>query len=131
MSQHEEASLFERLRKGLSESIAHSKGELSLVTTELPAPPPRPDPARIVSLRKQYRMSQAVFAAVVNVSVKTVQSWEQGLRRPSDAALRMLQVIRREPDVVERILSSAWHPKQKKAVTRRGREDRPRRKVSS
>ena len=131
MSQHEKASLFDRLRKGLSESSAYSKGELSLLTTQLPAPPPRPDPARIVSLRKQYRMSQALFAAVVNVSVKTVQSWEQGLRQPSDAALRMLQVIRREPEVVERILSANWQPKRRKAVTPRARKARPQRKVSS
>ena len=125
MSQHEKASLFDRLRQGLSDSVAYSKGELSLVTTELPAPPPRPDPAKIVSLRKQYRMSQAVFAAVVNVSVKTVQSWEQGLRRPSDAALRMLQVIRREPDVVERILCSNWQPKPGKGRIRRRRKAQP------
>ena len=104
---------------------------LTVVGCGLSGQPESPDPARIVSLRKQYRMSQAVFAAVVNVSVKTVQSWEQGLRRPSDAALRMLQVIRREPDVVERILSSAWHPKRRKAVTRRGREDRPGRKITT
>ena len=53
-------------------------------------------------------MSQAVFAAVVNVSVKTVQSWEQGVREPSDAALRMLQLMRREPDIVQKIFT--WRP---------------------
>jgi DNA-binding transcriptional regulator YiaG len=34
-------------------------------------------------------MSQAVFAQVLNVSTKTVQSWVQGQRKPSQAALRL------------------------------------------
>ena len=42
MSEHEKAGIFDRLRKGLRESIACSKGELTLVTTELPVPPPKP-----------------------------------------------------------------------------------------
>jgi putative transcriptional regulator len=108
MSGHEKASLFDRLRNGLAQSGAYSGGELTLVTTDLPVPPPKPGPKEIVSLRKDYHMSQAVFAAVVNVSVKTVQSWEQGVREPSDAALRMLQLMRREPDIVQKIF--AWRP---------------------
>ena len=111
MSDSEKASLYERLRKGVDESIAFSQGKLSLVTTELPAPPPKAQPRQIAGLRKQFRMSQSVFAATLNVSRKTVQSWEQGIRQPSDAALRMLQVIRVHPKVVEIILSTkspAW-----------------------
>ncbi len=108
MSEHEKASLFDRLRKGLAESSAYSRGELTLATTELPAAPPKPGPKEIVSLRKDFHMSQAVFAAVLNVSVKTVQSWEQGVREPSDVGLRMLQLLRREPDIVQKIF--AWQP---------------------
>ncbi|MCC6154411.1 MAG: hypothetical protein IT367_11665 [Candidatus Hydrogenedentes bacterium] len=50
-------------------------------------------------------MSQTVFAAPLNVSKKTVQSWEQGIRSPSDASLRLLQIIRKRPDVVETIIA--------------------------
>ena len=42
-------------------------------------------------------MSQAVFARMLNVSTKTVQSWEQGQRSPSQAALRLIQVFRQNP----------------------------------
>jgi putative transcriptional regulator len=97
-------NVFEQIKSGLEDALAHARGELSLVTTELPAPPPRPKPRQIVGLRKRFRMSQAVFAATLNVSTKTVQSWEQGLREPSDAALRMLQVIGQEPGVVRMLL---------------------------
>jgi putative transcriptional regulator len=49
-------------------------------------------------------MSQAVFARVLNVSTKTVQSWEQGERKPSHAALRMLQLFRERPTFVFEIV---------------------------
>jgi putative transcriptional regulator len=99
-------SVFDQIKAGLEDSIAHSKGKLSLVTTELPAPPPPARPYDVVRLRKRFRMSQAVFAAVMNVSAKTVQSWEQGARGPSDAALRMLQIIRQRPEVVKTIFAA-------------------------
>jgi putative transcriptional regulator len=37
---------------------------------------------------------------MLNVSAKTVQSWEQGTRTPSHAALRLIEVLRKRPDVV-------------------------------
>jgi putative transcriptional regulator len=103
-------SVFGQIMAGLEDSIAHSQGKLSLATTELPAPPPKAGPGQVAGLRKQLRMSQTVFAATLNVSTKTVQSWEQGIREPSDAALRMIQVIGRDPEVVRVIFSGkrAW-----------------------
>jgi hypothetical protein len=41
MSNQEKATFFERLRKGLGESIAYSRAELSLKTTIVPAPHPK------------------------------------------------------------------------------------------
>lgn len=99
-TKHKEMSLFEQLKSGLEDSIAYSKGELSLKTTELPPPPPAATPKDVRALRQSLRMSQAVFAATLNVSKRTVQSWEQGLREPSDAALRMIQVVQESPEVV-------------------------------
>jgi putative transcriptional regulator len=96
-------SVFEQIKAGLEDSIAYSRGQLSLVTTELPAPPPEFSKGKIAALRRRLKMSQAYFAAVLNVSSKAVQSWEHGVRRPSDAALRMLQVIAEEPSVVQAI----------------------------
>jgi len=101
-----QTSVFEQIKAGLEDSLAWSRGELSLVTTQPPPPPPRLKPRQVAALRKRLRMSQAYFAAVLNVSAKAVQSWEQGIRRPSDAALRILQVIDRRPDVVREIAVS-------------------------
>src|SRR5688500_8811945 len=104
---HETASLFQRLKKGLEDSIAHSRGELTLRTTELPAPPPAASPARVAALRRRLRMSQSVFAAALNVSPKLVQSWEQGLRTPDRGDLRLLQIIERDPGLLTRLFPAA------------------------
>ncbi len=90
----------ERLKAGLTEAVQFARGELTLRTVEVPDPPPEIAAQEVTSLRTKTGMSQAVFAGVLNVSVKTVQSWEQGERKPSHAALRMLQVFRENPTLV-------------------------------
>jgi putative transcriptional regulator len=92
--------LAERVSQGLREAIQFAKGELTLRTTEIPSPPAEIRAKEVTALREKAGMSQAVFARVLNVSTKTVQSWEQGQRKPSRAALRMLQVFRSKPRVV-------------------------------
>ena len=100
MTKHHKMSVFEQLKAGLEDSVAYSKGNLSLKTAELPVPPPAVSADDVRTLRQSLHMSQAVFAATLNVSTKTIQSWEQGLREPSDAALRMIQIVRVNPGVV-------------------------------
>ena len=47
------------------------------------------------------------FAARFGFSVKNVQNWEQGLRRPEGPARAYLHVIEREPEAVARALARA------------------------
>jgi putative transcriptional regulator len=107
MSDHEKASFFERIKKGLEQSIAYSRGELTLRTTVLPAPPPPASPKRVLSLRRKLKMSQSVFASTLNVSPKLVQSWEQGTRKPSRGDLRLIQIIQNDPRVLDWLLLPA------------------------
>jgi len=96
-----EISVFEMMKAGLEDSIAYSKGKkMSLATTRVPAPPPPMDAKRIIQVRKRLNMSQGLFAAALNVSTKTVQGWEQGLRRPNNASLRLLQIAQAQPQAV-------------------------------
>jgi putative transcriptional regulator len=99
--------LASRLKAGLEEGIRFAKGELTLRTIEAPLPPPEIRAKEVAMLRNEKGMSQAVFARLLNVSPKTVQSWEQGDRKPSHASLRMLQVFRENPDVVCKIAGIA------------------------
>lgn len=100
MSKKPRAPLFDRLSQGLTESLEHVRGERPLRTTELPDVPPEIDAPTLVALRQAAQMSQSVFARVLNVSAKTIQSWEQGLRVPSMASRRLLHVFSTRPEVV-------------------------------
>lgn len=52
-------------------------------------------PTAIKRLRERANLSQAVFAAVLNTSVSTVQKWEIGDKRPSGPSLKLLNLIER------------------------------------
>ena len=73
---------------------------MTLKTVEVPDPPPEIDAKTLVALREQAKMSQGVFAKLLFVSAKTVQSWEQGVRVPSKAARRLIQIFAERPGVV-------------------------------
>jgi hypothetical protein len=49
---------------------------------------------------KRYDLSQSEFAALLGVSVKTLQNWEQGRRSPHGAARVLLHVAEKHPDVL-------------------------------
>ena len=98
-------SVFDQIKTGLEDCLAHAQGELTLATVQVPAPPPKVNAKKIASLRKNLRMSQTVFAATLNVSPRTVQSWEQGLRAPNEASLRLIQIIESNPVVIEGLFS--------------------------
>ncbi len=51
-------------------------------------------PAQIVAVRERAGVSQAVMAGFLNVAVSTVSQWERGERRPTGAALKLLNVVR-------------------------------------
>jgi putative transcriptional regulator len=96
--------IFERLATALKEGIAHAKGELTLKTVEVPEAPPEIDAKTLVALREEAQMSQAVFAKVLHVSAKTVQSWEQGVRVPSKASRRLIHIFAEQPAVVCKVV---------------------------
>jgi putative transcriptional regulator len=56
-----------------------------------------PDIARI---REKTGLSQARFAQLLGVSVRTLQDWEQGRRAPSGAARTLLMVAARNPQAL-------------------------------
>ena len=51
---------------------------------------------RITRLRQSPNVSQAVFAAILNSSVSTVQKWEIGDKKPSGPSLKLLNLIERK-----------------------------------
>jgi putative transcriptional regulator len=55
--------------------------------------------------RTRSGLSQAQFAALMGVSKRTLQDWEQGRREPAGAAKALLRIAARRPDVVSECLS--------------------------
>ncbi len=53
-------------------------------------------PEEIKELRMRYRVSQAVFAAYLNVSKTSVAGWESGGKRPGPAAIKLLNLVDRK-----------------------------------
>ena len=49
---------------------------------------------KVASIRARRNLSQAQFATLLAVSVRTLQSWEQGSRKPSKPTMRLLQIFR-------------------------------------
>lgn len=51
-------------------------------------------PSAIKSLRTREKLSQAVFAIVLNTSTSTVQKWEAGEKKPSGPSLKLLSILK-------------------------------------
>lgn len=61
-------------------------------------------PIDVKAIRKSLGMSQSQFAMCLVIPIKTLQKWEQGLRKPDGAANTLLRVMQKEPDAVVRAL---------------------------
>ena len=66
----------------------------------------RGDAGRVVTIpsvsaiRERVGLSQPKFAALLGVSVRTLQEWEQGRRAPSGAARTLLMVAAKNPQAL-------------------------------
>jgi putative transcriptional regulator len=124
----------DQIRKGLEEAVRHAKGEITLkaTTLEFPDRPPEVRAEDVTRIRLNNQMSQNVFARLLNVSPKTVQSWEHGTRRPSQAALRLIQLLEQNPHGVFSVVGMS-PPRQSPSTKRKntasaksGRRSQPR-----
>lgn len=93
--------LFGELKESLQDAVAYERGKRNgLRVSELP-PPPKPLNAReIRAIRQAFNVSQAVFARIINVSLNAVESWEQGVRRPREATLKLLAIANKHPEIL-------------------------------
>jgi putative transcriptional regulator len=85
---------------GMREALAHAKGKLTLKTTKVPRRTLTMSPRTIARIRRQLKASTPVFAAYLNVTPDTVRSWEKNRRQPSGAALRLLQIAEKKPEIL-------------------------------
>lgn len=84
---------------------AHVRGGRKLTLRSramaLPEPIGPLRPKDVAAIRRQLNVSQSVFAALLNVPKVTAISWEKGRRRPTGAALRLLDLVRKKPEILQ------------------------------
>lgn len=92
--------LFEELTRSIRQAGAIARGE------KKPARRHELTPSRILAVRERSGLSQAQFARLLNVSVKTLQNWEQARREPTGPAKALLRIVEREPAAALRALQA-------------------------
>ena len=85
------AKMFEELRESVREGGAILRGQ------KKPSRRFEGGPSGIRAIRERTTLSQSEFASLIGVSVKTLQNWEQGRRRPTGPAAALLRIIAHAP----------------------------------
>jgi putative transcriptional regulator len=88
-----ERDIGQEILDGLREIKAFKVGKANLRTRELS------EPSSPSEIRKKLGLSQAAFAALMGVSLRTVQDWEQGRREPSGPAKSLLRIAEQFPEI--------------------------------
>jgi len=78
---------------GIREIKAFKADQVSLHTHTLK------EPASPQVIRAKLKLSQSAFAGLMGVSLRTVQDWEQGRRKPSGPAEALLRIAEQKPEV--------------------------------
>jgi len=86
--------LYEQLVESVREGGAILRGE------KLPPRSWTSGEPRVAEIRSHYGLSQARFAALLGISVRTLQNWEQGRRSPRGPAKVLLQVAAAHPEAL-------------------------------
>ena len=87
----------QEILEGIRDVKAYKAGEKSLRVHTLKQPTP---PQKI---RIKLRLSQAAFASLMGVSLRTVQDWEQGRRKPNGPAVALLRIAEQKPEVFRQL----------------------------
>ena len=94
MSKKQKRDIGAEILEGLREFKRHPE-KLKRTTIE---------PLDVKAIRESLAMTQNDFARFLDISVRTLEKWEQGARKPAGAANTLLRIIQREPEAALRAL---------------------------
>lgn len=92
------------LVEAFEEMAAHLRGEAAVESYDVPADMLTPE--RIKQIRRKVASSTRAFEAEFHISARTMESYEQGRRKPDAAMTALLRIIDKEPEAVRRALAS-------------------------
>jgi putative transcriptional regulator len=96
--------MFAELSEGM-EALAearHGKRTLRTHAVEY-KPAPSVTPLELIRIRKDLKISRALFAAYLRTNVRTLENWEQGRAKPNAQAALLINLVKRYPDTVQRL----------------------------
>lgn len=85
---------YDDLSTSLNQALAIAKGEAEpsrQFSYELPD---------IKLIRTKTGLSQQQFADKLNISPRTLQNWEQGIRNPTGAAVTLMRLLDKQPELI-------------------------------
>lgn len=98
--------LFEELREGMGALADARQGKRTLRTHSVEfKPAPSVTPKELIRLRKNLKLSRALFAVYLRTNVRTLENWEQGRAKPNAQAALLINLVKRYPDTVQRLAS--------------------------
>ncbi len=105
MEHPDEGSVYENIVSGLNEAIKYEKegalkGARRRRVTIMPVP--HYGANTIKSIRNKIGLSQLAFAKALGVSKKTVEAWEAGRNEPQGPAQRILELLQKESNLLEK-----------------------------
>jgi putative transcriptional regulator len=66
-------------------------------------PAPKVAPKELIRMRKELKISRALFAVYLRTNVRTLENWEQGRAKPNAQAALLISLVKRYPDTVQRL----------------------------
>lgn len=97
------------IKKAISETVqdildagfgtSFTEKELNKLAVKIP--PISLAPKRIKKIRKKTNLSQSVFARLLNVSSSSIRQWEQGKRMPTGSTKVLLDILDKNPHILD------------------------------
>src|SRR5215470_9244168 len=98
--------LFTELTEGIDAlaDARHGKQTLRTHSVEF-KPAPTITPKELIRVRKNLKLSRALFAIYLRTNVRTLENWEQGRAKPNAQAALLINLVKHYPDTVQRLAS--------------------------
>lgn len=102
----EKRDLFDELSEGMRALADERQGKRTLRTHAVTyKAAPKITPKQLMQVRKSLNISRALFAAYLRTNVRTIENWEQGRAKPNAQAALLINLVKRYPDIVQRLAS--------------------------
>ena len=98
--------LFSELTEGMDALADARQGKRTLRTHSMEyKPAPTVTPRELIRVRKNLKLSRALFAIYLRTNVRTLENWEQGRAKPNAQAALLINLVKHYPDTVQRLAS--------------------------